>query len=116
MIVRIWHGWTAAASADDYERLLRSEVLPGIHRIDGYLGVVLLRRQEEHDEVEFVTLTFWRSLDALRAFAGSDHEVAVVPDEARMLLSRFDERSAHYDMLPVDLGARIEEAAAERGS
>lgn len=97
MIARIWHGWTAPEHADAYEALLRAEILPGIHRIDGYLGAYLLRT--DGAEVEFVTVTLWRTLDAIRAFAGDDHERAVVPPEARTLLRRFDERSRHYDVL-----------------
>lgn len=96
MITRIWHGWTSPENADKYEQLLRSEVLPGIHRIAGYRGAHLLRRNSDN-EVEFVTLTYFENLDAVRAFAGSDYEVAVVPPEARKLLSHFDQRSAHYE-------------------
>lgn len=96
MIARIWHGWTTPGNADAYETLLRSEVLPGIRRIDGARGAYVLRAPLE-DEVEFVTMTLWDSLDAVRAFAGDDYEVAVVPAHARQLLSRFDERSRHYD-------------------
>ncbi len=96
MITRVWHGWTSPENADKYEQLLRSEVLPGIHRIAGYRGAHLLRRNSD-EEVEFVTLTYFENLDAVRAFAGSDYEVAVVPPEARKLLSRFDQRSAHYE-------------------
>ena len=97
MIGRIWHGWTARENAAAYERLLRAEVLPGIgRRVEGYRGAYVLRR-ESGDEVEFVTVTLFDSLDAVRAFAGEDHEVAVVPPEARRLLARFDERSAHYE-------------------
>ncbi len=96
MIARLWHGWTSRENADAYEALLRREVLPGIHRIEGYKGAYLLRR-ETRDEVEFVTLTLWESMDAVRAFAGEDYEVAVVPPEARKLLSRFDQRSGHYE-------------------
>jgi heme-degrading monooxygenase HmoA len=98
VISRIWHGWTAPEQADEYERLLRAEILPGIHRVPGYRGATLLRRQDG-DEVEFVTITVFDSLDAVRAFAGEDYEVAVVPPEARRLLRRFDERSAHYETL-----------------
>jgi heme-degrading monooxygenase HmoA len=99
MIARIWHGWTAPGNADAYETHLRGVVLPGIEqRIEGYRGVYLLRR-EARDEVEFVTVTLWDSLDAVREFAGEEYEVAVVPEEARRLLSRFDERSAHYETL-----------------
>jgi heme-degrading monooxygenase HmoA len=97
MIGRIWHGWASPENADAYEQLLRSEVLPGIQRIEGYRGAQLLRR-EAGEEVEFVTLTLFDSLDAVRAFAGEDYELAVVPPEARKLLARFDERSAHYEV------------------
>ncbi len=99
-VVRIWRGWTTPENADAYERLLRAEILPGIHRIDGYLGADLLRADvSDRGEVEFATITRWRSLDAVRAFAGDDYDVAVVPSEARKLLSRFDERSAHYRLV-----------------
>ena len=97
VIARIWHGWARGENADAYEALLRAEVLPGIHRIDGYAGAYLLRDDPDADGlVEFVTVTLWETLDAIRAFAGADHERAVVPTEARRLLERFDERSRHY--------------------
>ena len=98
MIARVWHGWTSPGDADAYEALLRSEILPGIHRVDGYRGASLLQRTAG-SEVEFVTITLFDALDAVRAFAGEDFEVAVVPAAARALLARFDERSAHYDLL-----------------
>lgn len=98
MIGRLWHGWASTENANAYEDLLRTTVLPGIHRTPGYRGAYLLRR-EAGDEVEFVTLTLFESMEAVRAFAGADHEVAVVPPAARELLARFDERSAHYDVV-----------------
>ena len=96
MISRLWHGWTTREKADAYEELLRSEVLPGIHRVKGFKGAHLLRRDGK-EEVEFLTLTMFDSLDAVHEFAGEDYEVAVVPPQARKLLARFDERSAHYE-------------------
>ena len=95
MISRLWHGWTTRANADAYETLLRSEVLPGIHRVRGFKGAHLLRRDVK-DEVEFVTITLFDSLEAVKEFAGEEYEGAVVPPQARKLLSRFDDRSAHY--------------------
>src|SRR5918912_327541 len=99
MICRIWHGWTTPANADAYEKLLRSEIFQGIseRRIAGYRGIELLRRPGD-GTVEFVTLMWFESLDAVRAFAGDDYEVAVVPSPARALLQRFDARSAHYEV------------------
>jgi heme-degrading monooxygenase HmoA len=99
MICRIWHGWTSSANADAYEHLLRSEVFRGIagRDIPGFQGIELLRRLAD-DSVEFVTLMWFESLEAVRAFAGEDYEAAVVPPAARALLQRFDARSAHYDV------------------
>ena len=99
MITRIWHGWTTPANADAYEDLLRTEILPGIasKQIPGYRGAHLLRR-EFTDEVEFVTVLWFESLDSVQSFMGDDYEVAYVPPKARAVLSRFDERSQHYEM------------------
>jgi heme-degrading monooxygenase HmoA len=96
MIVRIWHGYTKPENADAYADLLRTKVLPGIHRVLGYEGAYLLRRRRAI-EVEFVTLTLWESMDAVAEFAGDESSHAVVPEEARRVLERFDERSEHYD-------------------
>jgi antibiotic biosynthesis monooxygenase (ABM) superfamily enzyme len=99
LISRIWHGWTALQHADAYETLLRQEIFAGIaaRKIPGYRGIDLLRR-ELAGTVEFVTIMWFDSLDAIRGFAGDDYERAVVPPSARKLLLRFDERSAHYNV------------------
>ena len=99
MIGRIWHGWTTHENADTYQELLEREVLPGIEeRTRGYEGVYVLRR-DAGDEVEFVTLTLWESIDAIKTLVGQDHEQAYVPAEARDVLKRFDETSLHYDLV-----------------
>jgi len=99
MICRIWHGWTIPADAEAYEALLKGEILVGIQdrRIAGFRGIQLLRRSLG-DEVEFVTIMWFDSMEAVRAFAGEAYENAVVPPNARLLLSRFDERSHHYEV------------------
>ena len=99
MIGRIWHGWTTPENADAYESLLRHEILLGIQdrQIDGFRGIQLLRRSLA-TEVEFVTMMWFDSFEAIRVFAGEDYEAAVVPPQARALLSRFDERSQHYEI------------------
>lgn len=99
MIARIWHGWTEPENADAYEELLLSEILPGIGEIEGFAGFELLRGEEANGEVPFVTVTFFESFDALRAFAGEDYEKAVVLPEAQRLLKRYDERSQHYQLV-----------------
>jgi hypothetical protein len=99
VIGRLWHGWTTPERADDYQRLLETEVLPGIEaNTRGYEGVFVLRR-DDGDRVEFVTLTLWQSLDAVRSLVGDDYEMAYVPEEAQQLLDRFDKQSLHYDVV-----------------
>jgi len=97
VIARLWHGWTAPENADAYEEFLRTKMFPSIHRVPGYLGADLLRR-DDGQEIAFVTITRFESLDAVRAFAGENYERAVVEPEARALLSRFDDRSEHYEI------------------
>jgi heme-degrading monooxygenase HmoA len=110
MIGRIWHGWTAPENADAYESLLKAEIFTGIENrsIPGYQGIQLFRRALA-GEVEFVTIMWFDSIEAVRSFAGADYEVAVVPEKARRLLARFDERSQHYEV-------RADRKAAEDGA
>jgi heme-degrading monooxygenase HmoA len=98
VIARIWHGWTLPENADAYEEFLRTKMFPSIHRVPGYLGADLLR-SDDPDEIAFVTITRFESLDAVKEFAGDNYERAVVEPEARQLLSRFDERSEHYEVV-----------------
>lgn len=99
MISRIWHGYTSPENADAYESLLKEEIFVGIRgrRIPGFREIQLFRRDLGR-EAEFVTVMWFDSLDAVRVFAGPDHETAVVPPKARALLARFDERSRHYEV------------------
>jgi hypothetical protein len=101
MINRIWHGWTSAANADAYQRLLESEIAPGIagRRIAGVRGPRLLRRRSGDDEVEFITIMSFPDWAAVEEFAGPGGRAAVVPAAARGLLRRFDRESAHYEVV-----------------
>ncbi len=98
MITRIWHGWTKPENADVYENLLKTEIFPGIaaKNIPGYRSIELLRRPVG-DEVEFITMMRFDSLQAVKDFVGEDYETAYVPEKARKVLARFDERSQHYE-------------------
>lgn len=99
MISRIWHGWTTRGNVGTYEALLKEEILTGIQdrNIPGFQGYQLLRR-DDGDEVEFVTILSFDSLDAVRDFAGEDYELAVVPEKARAVLAHFDVRATHYEV------------------
>jgi len=100
MICRLWRGWTTKENADAYERVVRGEVIPGIEarRIPGFLSIDLMRREREND-VEFVTLMWFDALSSVKAFMGEDYDVAHVPAAARAVLSHFDARSAHFEVL-----------------
>ena len=98
MILRLWRGWTTAANADAYEELIRSTIFPGIldRGIDGLFRLDLYRHAGEV-ETEFMTVMWFTNHEAIVGFAGPDWETAVVPASARAVLSRFDEKAAHYE-------------------
>ena len=96
MITRMWRGWARSDQADRYEQHYRSEVVATLGQVPGFRGARLLRRRIG-EETEFVSLTLFDDLDAVRGFAGPDYETAVVAEEARELLIRFDERVRHYE-------------------
>jgi heme-degrading monooxygenase HmoA len=97
MIARIWRGWAPQATADNYQRHYESEVTDHLRAVTGFCGARLLRR-EDGQEVMFTSVTFFASLDAVRAFAGNDYEQAVVQEAARQALSRWDEQVTHHEV------------------
>jgi heme-degrading monooxygenase HmoA len=97
MVARVWHGYTTVENADAYEAMLKPELLPGLSSKRGFRGSYLLRRRVG-DEVEFITIILWDSVDDIRAIAGADYETAVIPDERKRVLSRWDSKAAHYDV------------------
>ncbi len=111
MISRIWHGWTTLDNADTYEALLKEEIFVGIkgRQIPGFREIQLFRcdpgalecGQGRQDEVEFITVMWFDTLEAVRQFAGEDYPAAVVPLKARAILAHFDARSQHYEVKEV---------------
>jgi heme-degrading monooxygenase HmoA len=98
MIARIWHGATKPEHADCYESMLKPELLPGLSKVPGYKGSYFLRR-DLGVEVEFVTIILWESLEALKAFAGENYEVSIVPEERKQYLAKHEEKAAHYEVI-----------------
>jgi hypothetical protein len=96
VITRVWRGWTSAADADAYEQFLLEKLFPSLRSISGFVSGDVLRRQDG-DEVAFVTLVRFESLDDVIAFAGEGYEIPVLEPEALALLSRHDDRAVHYD-------------------
>lgn len=99
-IKRVWHGWTTHENAEAYQNLLRSEVFPGIEakQIPGYRSIELLRRELE-EEVEFVTIMTFDSLESIVAFQGEDYRRSYVPEAAQRVLSRWDKESLHFEVV-----------------
>jgi hypothetical protein len=99
-IKRIWHGWTTLENAEKYQNLLRDEVFPGIEakNIQGYQSIELMRRHHQ-DEVEFITIMTFDSLQNVIDFQGEDYTRCYVPESAQMVLKRWDQVSSHYETI-----------------
>ncbi len=100
MVARIWHGYTTPEHADAYEKMLKPELLPGLSKIKGYVGSYLLRRPFE-GEVEFITIVLADSIESIRAVAGPNYEIAIVPEDRKKYLSRYDAKATHFDVASV---------------
>ena len=99
-IKRIWHGWTTKENANKYQNVLNNEVLPSIEakNIPGYRKIEVLRI-ELKDEVEFVTIMTFDSLQNVIDFQGKDYKKCYVPDVAQKVLKRWDLESTHYELV-----------------
>jgi heme-degrading monooxygenase HmoA len=98
MIVRVWRGQTAMKDSEAYFRHVKEKVFPSLKGIPGHRGAEVLRR-EATSGAEFLVMTYWESLAAIREFAGPDAETAVVSPEAKALLSEFDSFVRHYELV-----------------
>jgi heme-degrading monooxygenase HmoA len=97
MVARTWRGWTRTEDADDYAGYIAETGLRSYRQTPGNRGAWIMRR-DEGGRTEFVTLSFWDSLDAIRAFAGDDLERAVYyPEDDRFLVDRED-RVKHWEL------------------
>jgi heme-degrading monooxygenase HmoA len=98
MIARVWQGFAIRERVDDYVKHLQQSVVPELRQIDGFKGIYLLRR-ESSDDVEFMVMTLWESMDAIRKFAGENPEVAVVAPAARVLFREYDAKVKHFEIV-----------------
>ncbi|HUE24189.1 MAG TPA: hypothetical protein VMQ86_21085 [Bryobacteraceae bacterium] len=106
----MWRGWTEKQNADAYDAYLNEELFPRLYRelrASGYRGFHVLRLARG-DEVEFVTLVWFESREAVRSFAGANYETPVISPEARHLLSRYSDRCEHYDLSGFQLAEQPE--------
>ena len=103
MIARLWRGWArTSADGDEYVRFLRESFLPSAADLPGFNGASVMRRRLENGDTEFLTMTRFASLNAVKSFAGENYEEANVAQRARELLSHFEPRCVHYDIALCD--------------
>ena len=98
MISRHWKGTVNPGVADAYVQHLRSETLPKLAALPGFVSVTIMRRAM-NEGIEFQVVTVWESLSAIHGFAGDDAEAAVVPAAAQEMMSAFDRRAIHYEVV-----------------
>ena len=98
MVERHWTGIAKTNKAENYIEHLTEKTFPGLALLTGFIEARILRRPVE-DGVEFLVITVWESVDAIRQFAGEKAEVANVPPEARTMMVRFDEFARHYEVV-----------------
>jgi antibiotic biosynthesis monooxygenase (ABM) superfamily enzyme len=100
MICRLWRGWTTIENAAAYQRIVHNDVIPAIEgrKIPGFRHIDLMKR-DLGDEVEFQTLMWFDSLEAIISFMGEDYTRSHVPPQAREVLKRFDEHAAHFEVI-----------------
>ena len=95
MISRHWRGVAKPEQAEAYVHHLRHDTFPTLARIPGFIQASILRRDVETG-TEFQIVTLWDSLSAIKAFAGEQLDIAVVPASVQAMMSRYDERVVHY--------------------
>jgi heme-degrading monooxygenase HmoA len=98
MIIREWRGRARRSQADAYPRHFRERVISDLRDVPGFMGAQLSRRDVDGG-VEFLVLTQWQSMDAIRGFAGTEVDKAVVEPGAAATLVEFDERVRHYEIV-----------------
>jgi heme-degrading monooxygenase HmoA len=98
MIARMWHGKVPAAKARAYREFVNARAIPDYQSVEGNLSVYVLERTEG-EITHFVTLTFWKDIESIKAFAGRDEEVAKYYPEDKDFLLEFEPNVVHYEVV-----------------
>lgn len=98
MIARMWHGRVPASKAEAYRKFLNDRAIPDYQSVEGNLSVHILERTER-DITHFITLTFWKDLDSIKAFAGDEVETAKYYPEDNDFLLEFEPKVVHYEVV-----------------
>ncbi|HET9908110.1 MAG TPA: hypothetical protein VFQ23_15775 [Anaerolineales bacterium] len=98
MITRMWHGRVPTSKAEAYRKFVNERAIPDYQSVEGNISVHILERTEG-DITHFITLTFWRNLNSIKAFAGEDLEAAKYYPEDKDFLLEFEPRVVHYEVV-----------------
>ena len=98
MIVRMWHGRVATEKAKAYREFLNARAIPDYRSVAGNISVHILERTED-GVTHFITLTFWGSLESIKAFAGEDVETAKYYPQDKDFLLEFESNVVHYEVV-----------------
>ena len=98
MIFRQWCGWSSLEKSDEYPAHFNMNVVPELKNVEGFLGADLITRQHEN-EIQYMVISRWKSMEAIKAFAGNDPSQAVVEPQAVAALNHFDDTVTHYEVV-----------------
>ena len=98
MITRMWHGRVPTSKAGAYREFLNTRAISDYQSVQGNLSVHILERKEG-DITHFITLTFWKDMDSIRAFAGDDVDAAKYYPEDQDFLLDFEPKVVHYEVV-----------------
>lgn len=97
MISRQWAGVFKAEHTEEYMKHLQKELFPKLSSISGFKGASILR-EDSGEAVEFLIITNWETMEAIKKFAGDTPDLAVVPEEVQRMTLRYDKKVRHYDV------------------
>jgi heme-degrading monooxygenase HmoA len=97
MVARIWHGRTPAGKADEYRQYLFDAGVKKIATIPGNQGVQMMMNKEA-DEAEFMVVSYWDSIDAIKGYAGAEYtRVHDLPRDKEFLID-METRVRHFEL------------------
>jgi heme-degrading monooxygenase HmoA len=98
MIQRHWKAVAKSDEAENYIRHLQTKTFPHLSGLSGFIKAVILNRQLDNG-VEFLVITTWKGVEAIKQFAGDPVDMANVPAEAQAMMITFDQKAIHYEVV-----------------
>jgi heme-degrading monooxygenase HmoA len=98
MIIREWRCCAKQADAAKYPDYFRKQIMQDLRAAPGFLGATFCQRPSG-EFVEFLVFSRWVSMDAIRGFAGTNPDNAVIDTVAMALVATYDDKVRHYEVL-----------------